>query len=262
MQSYNKSTYKIPANPLFPARRLIYMPECHSTNVIMEQMVKQNSLPEGSVVIAGYQSAGKGQRGNTWVAERDKNLTFSLFVAPSFLRASSQMFLTKAFSLAITDWLKKITSVPAHIKWPNDILLNQKKVCGMLIENQIHADRLAISIAGIGININQLNFPFSSATSLLAETGRTWNLYECLYDLIHHLDYRYGMLREEKLEALRSDYLGRLYGLGSELTFGKGDQSFPGTILGVDEHGRLEVRTPWGIRLYAFKEIAIQWPLK
>lgn len=107
----------------------------------------------------------------------------------------------------------------------------------MLIENQIHADRLAISIAGIGININQLNFPFSSATSLLAETGRTWNLYECLYDLIHHLDYRYGMLREEKLEALRSDYLGRLYGLGSELTFGKELKAFRELFWGLMNMG-------------------------
>lgn len=254
--------YKIPANALFPSRQLIYMPECHSTNAVLEQMVKQNSLPEGSVVIAGYQTSGKGQRGNTWISERDKNLTFSLFVAPSFLRASAQMYLTKAFSLGVTDWLMQMTSLPVCIKWPNDILLNHKKVCGMLIENQIQSDYIAVSIAGIGININQHDFPFSSATSLSAETGKSYDLADCFYGLIAHLDYRYAMLRDGKFDALQGDYLSRLFGLGSELIFGAGEQRFPGTILGVDEHGRLEVRTPWGIRFYAFKEIPIEWPLK
>lgn len=262
MQNYNNSMYKIPANPFFPSRRLIYMSECHSTNAIMEEMVKQNSVPEGSVVIANYQTAGRGQRGNTWVAERDKNLTFSLFVAPSFLRASASMYLTKAFSLGVTDWLEKITPAPVHIKWPNDILLNQKKVCGILIENQIQADRIAVSIVGIGINVNQHSFEFTSATSLLAETGKAWVLPDCFYDLINHLDYRYAMLQDKKFEVLQSDYLSRLFGLGNELMFGEGEQSFPGTVMGVDEQGRLEVRTPWGIRFYALKEIAIQWPLK
>ncbi len=262
MQNYNNSLYKIPANPLFPYRRLIYMPECHSTNVIAEQMVKQNSLPEGSAVVAGYQTAGKGQRGNTWVAERDMNLTFSLIFAPSFLSASAQMYLTKALSLGVTDWLKKITSLPVHIKWPNDILLNRKKVCGILIENQIHADRIASSIAGIGVNVNQRHFPFASATSLAAETGVSCDLADCFHELVNHLDKRYAQLKEEKFEALQSDYLSQLFALREELIFGEAGQSFPGTVLGVDDYGRLEVRTPWGIRLYAFKEIVIQWPLK
>ncbi|MDW8331000.1 MAG: biotin--[acetyl-CoA-carboxylase] ligase [Cyclobacteriaceae bacterium] len=262
MQNYNKSMYKIPANPFFPLRKLIYMPECHSTNVIAEQMVKQNSLPEGSVVLAGYQSAGKGQRGNVWLAGAGLNLTFSLFVKPVWLKASEQMYLTKAFSLGVTDWLQRLTGMSVLIKWPNDILVNNKKICGMLIENQLKNNYIAATIAGIGVNINQREFPFVQATSLAAETDTVYDLAECFFNLMLHIDARYTLLQNKQFSKLQDDYLNNLLGLGDELIFGEGEQQFPGTVLGVDDLGRLEVRTPWGIRFYETKEIPIQWPLK
>ncbi|GIV38094.1 MAG: biotin--[acetyl-CoA-carboxylase] ligase [Cyclobacteriaceae bacterium] len=262
MQNYNNYSYKIPASPLFPQRELIYMPECHSTNAYLEQMVREREVAEGSVVIAGYQYAGKGQRGNLWLTEPGQNLTFSVLLKPFWLQASQQMYLTRVFALGITDWLKTLMAAEVHIKWPNDVLLNRRKVCGILIENQLHREHIAMTIGGIGVNINQAYFPFASATSLFKETGREYNLDQCFYDLMVCLDRRYAMLQRGMLGDLHNDYLAQLFGLGMEINFSTGNSSFPGTVLGVDDYGRLEVRTPWGIRLYGFKETTIQWPLK
>jgi BirA family biotin operon repressor/biotin-[acetyl-CoA-carboxylase] ligase len=260
MQNYNKYAYKIPANRLFPQRQLIYMPECHSTNAYLEQLVKEGTVAEGSVLITDYQYAGRGQRGNTWLSEPGKNLTFSVFLRPTFLPASAQMYLTRTFALGITDWLLQKTRAQVHIKWPNDILLNQKKICGILIENQLQHHHITASIVGIGLNVNQVNFPFSTATSLQRETGTEAYLPTCLHELMEYLDRRYDMLVAGNWALLHSDYLTRMFALGKEVIIGDDPHRFPGVVLGVDDQGRLEVRTPWGIRFLAFKEMAIQWP--
>jgi BirA family biotin operon repressor/biotin-[acetyl-CoA-carboxylase] ligase len=261
MQNYNKYMYKLPANPLFPGRKVIFLTECHSTNDYLIQKVKEEFLADGSVVIADYQTAGKGMRGNTWISERGENLTFSILLRPVFLAASDQMLLNMACALGVADWLRKSVPGEVHIKWPNDVLLNRRKVCGMLIENQLHADKVAVSVVGIGLNINQVSFPFPHATSVRVESGIAYDLCGCFTDLIDRLDMRYGQLESGNRDAIKEDYLSLLFGWGREIMFNGWSGAFPGTILGVDSAGRLEVRTPWGVRLFAFKEIAYQWPL-
>ncbi len=262
MQNYNKYPYKIPASSVFPKRQIIYMPECHSTNVYLEEIVGEYAVADGSVVITDFQFAGKGQRGNQWFSQAGQNLTFSVLVRPVHVRASLQSYLTMVFALGVTDWLLKQVPAGVHIKWPNDVLLNRKKVCGILIENQLQHDCITTTIAGIGLNVNQLDFPFPSATSLRLETGRTYSLPECFYDLMICLDHRYEMLLKGLYNRLQEEYLQRLFGLGLEITFGDGAACYPGTVLGVDDYGRLEVRTPWGLKYFSMKETTIHWPLK
>ena len=128
--------YKIPATTLFLGKNLIFMPECHSTNDTLLLLCQKENLPEGTLVITSSQTAGRGQRGNVWEAQKDKNLTFSFLLKPSFLPVIKQFYLNIFVSLGISDFLTTISGEKVQIKWPNDILLQEKKVSGILIEGK------------------------------------------------------------------------------------------------------------------------------
>ena len=154
---------------------LVALDETASTNQYLSQLCNQlqESVAELTTVTAEFQTAGKGQRGNTWEAEEGKNLLFSFVLYPSFLEARRQFILSQIVSLAIKEelsrWSDEIT-----IKWPNDIYWKDKKICGILIENDLSGHHIRRSIAGIGININQevFNSDAPNPVSLKQITGK------------------------------------------------------------------------------------------
>ena len=135
-------------------------------------ILKNKNEIEGLVVFSENQTDGKGQRGNSWITERGKNLTFSLFLKPSIL-ISTQFVLSKIVSLSIVDFLMEMGVKDVKIKWPNDIYCGDKKIAGILIENTISEGKINNCIVGIGLNVNQVNFDSSiqNATSLKLELG-------------------------------------------------------------------------------------------
>lgn len=237
------------------AKELIYMPECHSTNDEAQKQIQQGSIREGLVIITDNQTAGRGQRGNSWVTEPHKNLTFSVILQPTFLAVSEQMFLTMAVSLGIHDWLVTRISQGLKIKWPNDVLVNDKKLCGILIENHVAGYRINQSVVGVGLNVNQQTFNYPRATSLAAVTGRSETLPDAFCELIECMEYRYLQLRNGHESQLKADYLERLYRIGEASRFLSGGKVFEGVLEGVSPEGMLEVRTPGGLRTFGFKEI-------
>lgn len=247
--------YKIPATTLFVGKNLIFMPECHSTNDAMLLLCQNEPAPEGTVIVTANQTSGRGQRGNSWEAEPGKNLTFTLLVKPSFLPIDQQFYLNVFTSLAIRDYLTRRTDKKVQIKWPNDILIEGKKVCGVLIENQLSGKSIASSIVGIGLNINQLNFNVSTATSLSAQTGRSFELSEELDALLSHIEKRYLQLRSSSLQHLKSDYLTSLYLLDEQHTFEDANGPFSARITGIDSIGRLVVDRDGSDAIYDLKEI-------
>lgn len=248
--------YKIPAKTLFLGKNIVFVPECHSTNTYLAEIGQKSEPMEGTVVITDHQTAGRGQRGNRWEAQQGMNLTFSLLLHPC-LRATEQFSLTIMVSLAIRDYLKtKIQAqVNCKIKWPNDILLDQKKVCGILIENIITGQTIEQSIVGIGLNINQQSFPISTATSLALVTGRQYSLNDELHLLLSRLEARYLQLKGGHLVDQRKEYHSHLFGRGEERMFRSAGRNFRAVIEGVDESGKLMVRTGAHIKLYHLKEI-------
>ncbi|HEY9049754.1 MAG TPA: biotin--[acetyl-CoA-carboxylase] ligase [Ohtaekwangia sp.] len=248
--------YKIPANTLFIGQNLVFVPECHSTNTLALQLCQQPSTPEGTLVITNNQTAGRGQRGNSWEAAPGTNFTFSLVLKPAFLLLRDQFFLNIVIALAVHDYLltKKIADV--RIKWPNDIMIAGKKVCGILIENQVQGNRFSNSIAGIGININQEQFGISTATSLYRVTGNRYTLADELEILLQKTEARYIQLRQNQQAKLREDYLNVLYWRGEQHLFEAQEQSFSGTITGLDDSGKLQVQHADGaVQVYDLKEI-------
>lgn len=247
--------YKTVTDTLFLGKNIVFVPECPSTNDLAATLLPLPSTVEGTVVITDNQTAGRGQRGNTWQAEAAQNFTFSLIVKPSFLPVKDQFYLTVVTTLGIHDFLKAKGVADVKIKWPNDVLAQGKKICGILIENQVQGTTLASSIIGIGLNMLQENFPVTSATSLKNITGDKYDLQVEFEQLMAVIEVRYLRLRQGKQSELLQEYLSALYQINQLRKYRSVKEEFEGTIIGVDAIGKLQVSTTTGVRTFDLKEI-------
>ena len=224
-----------------------------STNKYCE-LLDLDKVEEFTVVVARSQTAGIGQRGNHWESASGMNLTFSIILKPTFLPVADQYQLTKAVSLGVTDWLTTLVpqgSSRVKIKWPNDIYVDDKKICGMLITNRVAGDCLSASIVGIGVNINQRTFPdwVPNPTSLALVTGKTWSLEEMLTSLLECIRAGYEKLRSGPLGVLDAPYLARLLKRGEKASYAFQGQKTEATITDVNRFGHLQLVTTKGERL-------------
>src|SRR5688572_4624485 len=148
-----------------------------STNTYAATLLKNQKPPEGLIIQALHQTAGRGQMGTNWHSIAGESLTFSVILTPDFLPAEKQFYLNMAISFGLYEYLSVKGIHDGLIKWPNDLLVHRRKIAGILIENSIKGKALQHSIVGIGININSAAAELPSvATSLFSETGRVLNL--------------------------------------------------------------------------------------
>jgi BirA family biotin operon repressor/biotin-[acetyl-CoA-carboxylase] ligase len=248
--------YKILANTLFFGKNVVFVPECHSTNTLLLELSQKTNQPEGTIVITHSQTRGRGQRGNGWEAEPGMNLTFSLLLKPHFMLAKQQFDLTMAVSLGVFDFLSARIPGRVKIKWPNDLLIGDKKIAGILIENGLAGEQIQQSIVGIGLNVNQFLFSINTATSLKLETGLDFVNNDELNSLVEKLEGRYLQLRAGRRLELLNTYLRNLYRVGEEHPFLVNGQKMQGRIEGVDESGRLKIHTNGMDRFFGLKEIS------
>jgi BirA family biotin operon repressor/biotin-[acetyl-CoA-carboxylase] ligase len=227
----------------FLGKTVWYLPTCTSTNDMAKNHADNHDLLEGTIIITSHQTAGRGQRGNTWQTVPNQNLTFSLLLNPSFLQIHEQFWLNIAVTLGITDALLAV--LPSTlIKWSNDIYNNNKKLGGILIENILQQRSIKQSIVGIGLNINQLDFDLPTATSLALATQKTWDLPTLLSSIILHIEKRYLQLRQQNpltRQQLKETYLERLYGYQENRQFIRNGELFEGRIIGVSPEGYLGI---------------------
>ncbi|MGI9541796.1 MAG: biotin--[acetyl-CoA-carboxylase] ligase [Cyclobacteriaceae bacterium] len=247
--------YKVSSNTLFTGKQIIYLPSCPSTNRFAADLLAEKKLPEGAVIITDHQTAGRGQRGNSWESEAGANLTFSLILQPRFMLVQRQFYLNMVISLALYELLLSYGLNSLKIKWPNDLYWNDKKIAGILIENTVGKGQyLTTSIVGIGLNINQLDFSNPNAISLAAITARKYQLSEVLDNLLPLIEKYYLKLKQNAHKQLYSSYLQNLYWFGEPHNF-KANQLFRGVITGIDSTGRLEVENNGVINRFDSKEI-------
>jgi BirA family biotin operon repressor/biotin-[acetyl-CoA-carboxylase] ligase len=249
--------YKTPAKTLFLGQHLIFMPECHSTNTEAIQLCQLPSVTEGTLVITDRQTAGRGQRGNNWQAEPGMNLTFSFILKPTFLAARELFFLNMAISLGLYDYLCALLRADVRVKWPNDLLVAEKKVCGILIENSVQGTAVGTSVVGVGLNVNQEQFEHPRAASVRTFSGKKHALQEVLDGLLPALERRYLQLREGKRAELTAAYYACLYGFGEEKMYRADGKDFVGKIVGVDEIGRVKIEGKEGERVFGLKEVEL-----
>jgi BirA family biotin operon repressor/biotin-[acetyl-CoA-carboxylase] ligase len=234
--------YKSIYDTLIIGKKVIYLPTCHSTNDIAAELVRSGASMEGAVVITDDQTKGRGQRGTTWVTQQGMNLTMSVVLTPVFLPIAEQFLISQAMALGISAYLKNYSD-KVKIKWPNDIYVNGKKICGTLIENSIQGTVLASSVVGIGLNINQSAFENPRATSLAQIFGYDFILNEEFSKLLHHLDAWYLKLKSTKHnEEIRNAYLGNLFGYNQLCPFRYQNEIVSGTVTGITDHGKICIR--------------------
>lgn len=237
--------YKISANTLFVGKKYIYLPSCHSTNDIAASYILDNQVLGGEVFVTSHQVKGRGQRGNSWLSEADKNITLSIILKPDFLLAKEQFKLNVAISLSIIEFLNNYIKSGLKIKWPNDIYCQDKKIAGILIENFLKKYKIENSIVGIGININQTFFENLQATSISKETEKSYEILTLIEHLLECVEAKFLLLKNGTFAQLKQQYIGSLYKYQEkhtfiDLKFDVGN-SFLGEILGIDAFGKLAI---------------------
>jgi len=239
----------------FTGRQFVFLPVCASTNTVAQQLLIKNEATEGCVILTENQTAGRGQRGNSWEAGVNQNLTLSVIYKPVFLVASEQFFLNIAVSLGIADFLKRYLPAGVILKWPNDLYYLEKKLGGILIENSISGSVLQSSVIGIGLNINQEHFENANAVSLKQVTGQHYNLKKLTETLLECLEKRYVELQKNPRNLLQQEYWQQLLGFGEYRFYEVDNEVIEGKIVGTDDYGRLQLETQTGLRVFDLKQI-------
>ena len=187
---------------------IYHIAETTSTN----DLAREERYGHGDVICAERQTAGRGQRGHTWTSPEGVNLLFSVVLCPTFLPAGEQFLLSQAVALALVDTLGTC-GIDARIKWTNDIYAGDRKLVGILIEHHLAGGRLARTVAGIGINVNQTEFDpaLPNPTSMALEAGRTFDREEVLDRFHAALMRRYAALEAGARAPLAEEYRRRMY---------------------------------------------------
>ena len=227
----------------FVGQRVIYYPSLTSTMEVAKREAQQGAV-EGTVIIAGEQTAGKGRKKRIWLSPRG-NIALSIILYPSAVYLPSLVMLT---SLAVVYSIESETGLKPQLKWPNDVLIKGRKVCGILIESGMRGSRVDYAVIGIGINVNlkPADFPelSSVATSLSDELGREVPQIDLIRRLLVEVEKLYLALPSD--ESIYQQWRGRLVTLGRRVQVSWGKTSYEGIAESVARDGSLLLRCPDG----------------
>lgn len=225
---------------LFVGQNKITLQTVDSTNNYAAKLLKMSFVPDGTVIMAQNQTDGRGQRENVWKSEPGQNLLCSFILQPKALSVHSSFMISMVSALAVCDTLKSIVSSSnIAIKWPNDILLDNKKISGILIENSIVKGAVKSVIIGIGINSNQTEFDYPQATSICNETNRLTDTDILLGELSIHLEKWYLLLISNQNSKIISHYNSLLWKREQEIQVIYRSEEISGRIKKVNTEGKL-----------------------
>lgn len=244
-------------------RNIIRYEHTGSTNEDARRLALEGAQ-EGTVVVADSQSAGKGRRGRNWDSPAGCNLYFTLLLKPDFAPDKASM-LTLVMALSVIQALEGQTGseMDFAVKWPNDIVVNGRKLCGILTEMTLNKNVIESLVIGVGVNVNQKEFPkelADTATSLLLEKNHIHAMFNIpdttvlLNDILKAFDHNYGLFLEHMdLSSLKEPYEAHLANRNKEVRVLEPSGAYEGIALGINEQGELIVRTPDGNirRIYA-----------
>lgn len=218
--------------------------ETTSTNTLLSQMDQLAPLPDGTVLFAGHQTAGKGQFAKSWFSEPNTNILCSILLKPADFPVQSLFDVNIAITLGIFAVLDQHFPGCVKIKWSNDILVHEKKIAGILIENQIGSQKLSRSVVGIGLNVNQIHFPenLHQATSIRMLTQQEAALSYWQHATLKSINYFYVRMLQGFSPIDKKIYISHLIGLHEWRQWRIADGAFTGMITGVDAQGRLMMK--------------------
>jgi BirA family biotin operon repressor/biotin-[acetyl-CoA-carboxylase] ligase len=239
--------------------------EIGSTNAVAMEWASAGA-PEGALVVADHQTEGRGRLGRTWQDAAGKNLMFSLVLRPP-LRPENFGLIMLAAATAVADALQRAAeNHVVRIKWPNDVLLNGRKCCGMLMETTTAgggSGPLRSAVVGVGVNVNQVSFPDSFAyepTSLALETGQLLHRTPILAAILNGFEHNYDGIVSDDGASLRAGYLERMEGVGREVTVypATAGAAVHGVIRGIAENGALQIQTRVGLRTLSSGDVTFR----
>ena len=232
-----------------------YIAETNSTNNLLNKLSGERDLPEGFAVYTDYQTAGRGQQGNSWESASGKNLLFSLLLYPKHISVNEQFLISQVVSIGIKQVLDKYVD-KISIKWPNDIFWNDRKLAGILIENSLQGNSIKKTIVGIGLNVNQTNFDTPNAISLKQIGEKSYKRELILEQIRENIMYVY---RNYTAEQIRTEYLTMLYRKSGYFPYSAQNDFFEAQITNVLPSGHLELEDRTGKkRQFYFKEIRFE----
>lgn len=242
---------------LFIGQSLFFLNEVESTNTYASDLLKNVNPPEGAIVYTDNQTQGRGQRGTIWRSAVAENVTMSVILKPNFLAIKDSFYLSKITALAVYDLMaERLTNgqYDIKIKWPNDILVNQKKIAGILIENTVHNNHIQNSIIGVGLNINQYEFGEleSSATSIKKLTTTEYDRQVVMSHFCEKLEKWYLKLKLRKFDFIDESYIQLIFKLNMTCEFIEHTTSnrFNAILTGVARDGKLELIKSNGLKYY------------
>ncbi len=238
--------------------KIIYFAETESTNIQASALLSDKKRKVPFAVRAEYQTRGRGLGPNTWHSEEAMNLLCSIAIRPERLNAAHQFYLSKIAALGLYDLIAPLTAEKTSIKWPNDILVGERKIAGILIDNTIQNNEVISSVIGIGLNVNQVDFPLflPEATSMKTLSGKEYEVEEILELLLANFSFWYESITTWDADYIDHAYISALYRFNQKARYMAKGQEFEGTITGVEEDGRLKIQKSSGEALhFGFKEV-------
>lgn len=222
----------------YVGHRIIHLESVDSTNNYVAKLKNEGKISSGAVILSDIQTDGRGQRANKWQSNPFENLTFSFLLEPQFVNNISSITINHCVSLALLDFLATF-KINAHIKWPNDIYVDKRKIAGILIENNFKSGSVNYSIIGVGVNINQTIFDELKATSLREITGKAVNVKSVLFEIIFHLNARLYAFTNTSAEIIKGYYDAFLCNMNESVSYLYKSKSTEGIIRGTDELGNI-----------------------
>lgn len=217
-------------------------------------------FPEGTAVVADEQTNGRGRFGRKWEAEPLSNLLFSLLLRPTFLLRDEVFILTFAAAVAVAEALEDVAHIQPELKWPNDVILDGKKVCGILLESSFDSDKLNHVVLGIGMNVNQMKFPLDisdKAISLSLFTGKKYDRDEILFAILNSFSSIYEVLRMRDFYSVMKRWRDRSRMFGRRIKLSLASKTFEGICYDITDEGAIVIQTPEDLQKFTAGEITI-----
>lgn len=236
----------------------LFFPSLHSTNDFAMVYMAKNTPIEGTVISTHNQTKGKGQSGRNWMSGSKKNITLSLILYPTFLLPKDHFFLNMVFSISLVEFLSQKTSYEVLTKWPNDIIINDSKIAGILLQSTMKSNSISTLIGGVGINIHSSPEILETQTIHLQKlTNQSYDLDELEMELCTVIMHNYLLLKSNEHKDWKRRYLNNLYKRGEVCEFVnvKNSSNFLGEIIGVNEIGQLIIQVNNQLETFNQKEV-------